>query len=82
MFDVPSIGAPLSNKLQKIQTIPMTVLNNWPAMISFAVVDYISEAIIRMIPRMGGYAGFVEVNIVNGARDVVKFATWDAVRDR
>jgi hypothetical protein len=74
------IQAQLMGQMTKISSIPSVVLSNWPAMVSFAVVDYVSEAIIRMLPRVGGYAGFIEGNVVNGARDVIKMATWDAVR--
>jgi len=70
----------LGSQWLKILTIPSVVVANWPAMITFAVVDYASEAIIRMLPRASGYAGFIEGNVVNGARDVIKMATWDAAR--
>lgn len=81
MFEnLPAGVVPLGEQMGKIQNIPMAVYNNWPAMVSFAIVDYVSETIIKMIPRMSGYAGFVEGNIINGARDVIKMVTWEAVR--
>lgn len=80
MPDLSSAQVSLGRQWTAIMTIPQRVFANWPAMVSFAIVDYASEAIIRMLPRANGYAGFIEGNIVNGARDVIKMATWEAAK--
>lgn len=70
----------LSNQYSKLMALPQIVLNNWPAMITFAIVDYVSETIFRALPLPTGYAGFAARKIIDGARDVTKMATWDVAK--
>lgn len=68
-------------QLGKIMAIPGVVMANWPAFFSFALVDYVSRTVFAMVPEGGGGAtGLVMRAAKSGARDVVKMATWDAVK--
>ncbi len=79
-----SLGAAqgqLMDQWQRIMTIPSVVVSNWPAMISFAIVNYVSDMVFQSIPNpVGGTAGRGFLAVLNGGRDVVNMATWDAVR--
>ncbi len=80
-MSLAGVQGQLMDQWGRIMSIPMVVVSNWPAAFSFAVVDYVSEMVFRNIPRTGGFAGMIVGNFVNGARDVTKMATWDAVKN-
>jgi hypothetical protein len=76
-----NVQGQMGSQLTKIMSIPSTVMANWPAFFSFALVDYVSRTVFALVPEGGGGStGMVMRAAKSGARDVVKMATWDAVK--
>ncbi len=67
-------------QLEAIKGIPMKVICNWPAFLSFGLIDWAATAIIRGVPGMTGTSGEILDIALNGFRDTTKFVTWEAVR--
>lgn len=72
----------MMKQLTAIKNIPEYVLENWPAVISFSIVDYILLSSYQMIPEYAGTPGRVLNAGLRGLRDVVLQVTWDAIHVR
>ncbi len=72
--------AKLWAQVEAIKGIPCKILLNWPAFLSFGLIDWAATAIIRGVPGMTGVSGEILDIALNGFRDTTKFVTWEAVK--
>jgi len=70
----------ISSQWTKVSMIPSLVWSNWPAIISFAIVDYAGGMVLGAIPSVGGTLGRVEGALIGGAAQVINMVTWDLTK--
>lgn len=63
-----------------IKSLPGTVTTYWPAFFTFTAVQYATSMIMSLVPDVYGTPGIILGAGLNGARNVINFATWDAVK--
>lgn len=69
-------------QIEGIKNIPMRVVSNWPAFLSFGAIDYVVNQLVSLVPMVDGAAGTFVVGVLRGFRDTTKFVTWGAVGDK
>lgn len=72
----------LMTDLGQVGSIPMKVWNHWPAFFVYAVVDFGYNAVLRLLPQVGGTAGTVEIALIGGMNRVIDHVVWDSVTKR
>jgi hypothetical protein len=84
---VEDIKAQGISQYNKMMDIPGRVMSNWPAFFGYAVVDYIAQMVIQLVPVNlpgMGYADNVVNNIyqsgVRGGVKVLDQVTWDCLK--
>jgi hypothetical protein len=80
MDSLSNIQGQAMDQVSRISSIPMRVLNNWPAWFSISLVNYAAGMVLAAVPRAGGMAGTVLDAAVNGAAQTITMVTWEAVR--
>lgn len=75
-----SVSTDLMTQVEGIKNIPGLVLQNWPAFIGFAAVNWGKAVIESLVPRMGGNIGMLERMIIGGFDNVVTMVTWEQLK--
>lgn len=68
---------------QQLSALPMIitkVMNNYPAILGFALTDFGVELFLSAIPNVGGMAGQIVSTLALSTTQVAKFAAWDVLK--
>lgn len=70
----------MSNPLTPVFHGVQMLASKWPAITTFAVVNYGGAIVMDMTPSEDTISGKLITEGVRGAFDIVKLSTWDAIK--
>jgi len=69
----------LGKQVTALKSVPEQLIMYWPAFFAFSAVNYLSNAVISMIPQVDGIGGTLERAFIQGGVQVLDHLTWNAL---